>query len=250
MIELVVAFVLIGIVLSVAAGTIMRGFSGAAETASSTSARAKAAEAAERFGADVRGARSIGRDGAKIVDTSELVRAMTTDGDLFDIAGRPLDWRDVTHAAPDRFTFQSDVVDERAGSRSEPECVSWSIAQAAGGWYLRRTTTSYTNRCASAGTVYEDDRMTPPSTAPRPGTRGVPALFQYVIAQRGGQGCSSRVVAGPLDSPRRNRVVGIRIDFSAVVVQRGEASHAALMDEISIRSRSAADYQLALGCDE
>lgn len=250
MIELLVAFVLIGIVLAVAAGTIMGGFSGAAETATSASARAKAAEAADRFGADVRGARSIGRDGAKIVDTSELVRAVTNDSDLFDIEGNRLDWRDVTHAAPDRFTFQSDVVDERAGSRSEPECVSWSIANAGAGWYLRRTTTAYTTRCATAGTVYEDDQMTPPTNAPRPGSAGVPPLFRYVMAQRGGQGCSSNVVSGPLTSAARNRIIGVRMDFRSVVVNRGDASHAALMDEISIRSRTAADYQLALGCDE
>lgn len=257
MIELVVSFVLIGIVLAMAAGAIIRGFSGAAETSSSANARAKAAEAAERIGADVRGARSVGRDGAKIADVADLVRAVRTNGPLYDIDGNLLDWRDITAAQPNVITFQADVVDEAPGASSQPECVTWSVANATGGWYVRRVARAYVDRCGGVpgggGTVREDDALTSPTPAtvrPVPGTRGVPALFSYVVAQRAGGRCRAVVLNRQLSADERNRITGVRLDFSSIAVHRNDASHAALRDEISIRSRSAADYQLALGCDE
>lgn len=254
MIELIVACVLVGMVVALAASSIMRGFAGTAETATSSGARAKAAEAAERIGADIRGARSTGRDGAHIADTADLVRAVRTDGPLHDIDGNLLDWRDVTLAEPNALTFQSDVVDEAASSTSRPECVTWSVGSTPSGWYVRRVTKAWADRCAGGGTgaPLEDDELTPPTRhLPAPGTRGVPPLFAYVVARQVGDRCQTSVVSSrPLASAERNRVVGVRVDFSSVVVHRGEASRAALHDEISIRSRSAADYQLALGCDE
>jgi type II secretory pathway pseudopilin PulG len=252
MIELLVAFVLIGIVCAVAASSIIRGFSGAANTATSASGRAKAAEVADRLGNDVRAARSVGRDGARIADVADLVRAVQTDGVLYDIDGNVLDWRDITVAEPNRITFQSDVVDEASGSQSLPECVTWQVDSSAQGWKVQRTTRAYATGCANGGgTVLEDDAMTPPTTAlPAPGTSGTPALFAYVLAQRVGQGCGPSTLSRTLSSDERNRVVGIRIDFSGLVVHREDASRTALRDEISMRSRSSADYQLALGCDE
>jgi hypothetical protein len=95
--------------------------------------------------------------------------------------------------------------------------------------------------------------MTPPVTAsvrPRPGTRGVAPLFTYVVARRSGSACATTPVASPLSSTDRNRVVGVRIDFSGIVQVRDAATSTSLRDEIAIRSRSAADYQLAMECDE
>ena len=256
LIELVIAFVLIGLVLGIAVTVIVRGFSSAADTSSTTKARADAAEAAERLGSDVRTARSVGRDGAKIADTADLERAVQTDGPLYDIDGNLLDWRDVVVAAPNTFTFQSDVVDERAGGTSEPECVTWSVANGAGGtgWYVRRTVRAYTNRCAGGGgAVREDDAMTPPVKAavqPRPGTSGVPPLFTYMVARARAGACVTTPLSSTLSSADRNRVVGVRLDFSGVVQVRDEAAITSLRDEISLRSRSAADYQIAMGCDE
>ncbi|MCW2962342.1 MAG: hypothetical protein JWM25_1908 [Thermoleophilia bacterium] len=250
MLELIVAFVLIGIILAAAGSAIMGSFSGAADTASSAEGRADAAEIAERLGADVRGARSTGRDGASIADIADLQQAVQTDGTLYDINGNVLDWRDITTAQPNQLTVQSDVVDEAAGSTSRPECVTWLVQPSAKGWYIRRISRAYTNRCAAAGAIREDDALTNPTSAlPAPGA-GAPSLFSYVLATSAGGGCTSQIQAGTLSSDQRNRVVGVRIDFSALMTKRYSASHSALRDEISIRSRAATDYQTALGCDE
>jgi type II secretory pathway pseudopilin PulG len=244
MIELLIAFVLIGLVVSVAAATILGSFKSATEASSTTSARARAAEAAERFGSDVRTARSIGRDGSKVADPIDLQRAVRTDGPLYDLDGNLLDWRDIVVAAPDRFVFQTDVIDESSGGTSTPECVTWSVDSGANGgtWHVRRVVRAYSDRCAGGGgAVREDDAMTP---------RGVAPLFTYVVARRSGSACATTPVASPLSSTDRNRVVGVRIDFSGIVQVRDAATSTSLRDEIAIRSRSAADYQLAMECDE
>ncbi len=256
LIELVVAFVLIGLVLGVAVSVVVRGFSGAAESSTTARARAQAAEAAERLGSDVRAARSIGRDGAKVADPVDLQRAVRTDGPLYDLDGNLLDWRDVVVAAPNRIVFQSDVVDEAPGRASQPECVTWMVDNGVSGtgWYVRRVVRAYTNRCnRGGGAVREDDAMTPPvkaSLRPAPGTAGVPPLFTYLVSRRSGAACRTIPTSSTLSSADRNRVVGVRLDFTGLVQVRDQATLTALRDEISIRSRSAADYQLAMECDE
>lgn len=256
LIELVVAGILLALVVGVAASTIIQGFKGAADTAATAGGRSSAAEAAERLGADVRGARSTGRDGAKIVDVAELADVVREDdagrvGVLYDISGNVLDWRDLTEATPNSITFQSDVVDEVGGAQSIPECVTWYVADAAGGWYLRRVARAYSSGCSGGGRIHEDDAMTHPTRdLPRPGTSGAPALFSFVVASRSGGGCASRTSAGPLSRGDRNRTLGVRIDFSSLARNRDQAGRAALRDEFAIRSRAASDYQLALGCDE
>lgn len=251
LVELVIACVLLAIVVAVAAKAIIDAFTGAADTASGASGKARAAEAATRFGADLRAARSIGRDGRGFIDPVDLRLAIETDGVLKDIDGNVLDWRDIIVAQPDRLTFQSDVIDETAGAASQPECVTWQVV-GGGSWHVRRETRAYSLGCAGGGgAVLEADDLTEPTTAlPRPGTGGTTPLFQYVVAELdGANGCRPSVV-GTATGAQRNRITSVRIDFSALAQSGREAGRSQLRAEVTPRSRAGADYQFALGCDE
>lgn len=249
MIELVVAMILLGIVGAIIVTGVSGGVSGYQDAKTTSDGMAEAAEAAERFGTDLRVARSQGRSGP-IISPSDLQTAIDTNGDLTDIAtGRSLDWRDVFEATPSSAGFQADVIDE-AGAGARPECVRWSVANAAGGWELRRTVRSYTPQCAGGGGgVLEDDALTKPNASqPAPGTGGTPPLFTFVASRTAGTNCSAQAIAGTPSAIDRNRIVSVRINFRSLAGAGTAASNSALLDEVTIRSRAASDYQFGLRC--
>lgn len=247
MIELVVGMVLLGIVAAMIIRGVTDGFGGYQDAKAQSDGMAQAAEAADRFGTDLRVARSAGRSGP-IISPSELQDAIDTNGDVTDIAtGQPLDWRDITKATGSEIVFQADVIDE-AGVGARPECVRWYVATS-GGWSLRRQVRSYTPQCGGSGTLLEDDAMTSPnSSTPAPGAGGSPNLFTYVTSNTAGTNCSSSALASAPTAIQRNRVVSVRINFTSLATQRDASANAALLDEISIRSRTASDYQFGLRC--
>ena len=247
MIELVVGMILLGIVAAIIVRGVSDGFGGYQDAKAQSDGMAQAAEAADRFGTDLRVARSAGRSGP-IISPSDLQDAIDTNGELTDIAtGQPLDWRDITEATASSIGFQADVIDE-AGVGARPECVRWFVATN-GGWSLRRQVRAYTPRCQGNGTLLEDDAMTSPNTAtPAPGASGSGALFRYVVSNTSGTDCSSTAIAGAPSAVQRNRVVSVRIDFKSLARQADASANAALLDEISIRSRTASDYQFGLRC--
>lgn len=247
MIELVVGMILLGIVAAIIVRGVTDGFGGYTDSKAQSDGMAEAAEAADRFGTDLRVARAEGRSGP-IISPSELQDAIDTNGDVADVAtGKLLDWRDITEATPSSIGFQADVIDE-PGVGARPECVRWFIASS-GGWSLRRQVRSYTAKCAGSGTLLEDDAMTDPNSAtPAPGAGGMPNLFTYVVSTTSGSNCSSNAVPGSPSAQARNRVVSVRINFQSLAIQHDSSANAALLDEISIRSRTASDYQFGLRC--
>ena len=248
MIELVVGMILLGIVGAIIVTGVTGGVSGYQDAKSTSDGMAQAAEAAERFGTDLRVARSQGRSGP-IISPSDLQLAIDTNGDLTDIAtGQSLDWRDVFEATPSSVGFQADVIDE-AGVGARPECVRWFV-QASGGWQLRRTVRSYTPQCGGGGgAVLEDDGLTKPnSSQPAPGSGGTPPLFTFVASRTVGTNCSSQPTAGTPSAVDRNRIVSVRINFRSLAGAGATSSNSALLDEVTIRSRAASDYQFGLRC--
>ena len=247
MIEMVVGMVLLGIVALMIFQGVTDGFGGYTDAKSQSDGMAQAAEAADRFGTDLRVTRSDGRSGP-VISPSELQDAIDTNGELTDLAsGKPLDWRDSYEATPSSVGFQADVIDE-AGVGARPECVRWFVATT-GGWSLRRQVSTYRDRCTGSGTVLEDDAMTEPNTVtPAPGAGGTPPLFSYLISSTTGTNCSSTAVNGTPSASNRNRIVGVRINFRSLARQANASSNSALFDEISIRSRTADDYQFGLRC--
>lgn len=247
MIELVVGMILLGLVAAIIVRGVTDGFGGYQDAKAQSDGMAQAAEAADRFGTDLRVARSAGRSGP-IISPSELQLAIDTNGEVTDIAtGQPLDWRDITEASGSAIGFQADVIDE-AGIGARPECVRWFV-DTAGGWSLRRQVRAYTPRCLGSGTLLENDAMTTPNTtSPAPGAGGSPNLFTYVVSNTAGTNCSSAALGGAPSALQRNRVVSVRINFKSLTRQRDASANAALLDEISIRSRTASDYQFGLRC--
>lgn len=248
MIELVVGMILLGIVAAIIVRGVTDGFGGYTHSKAQSDGMAQAAEAAERFGTDLRVTRSEGRSGP-IISPSELQDAIDTNGDVTDIAtGKLLDWRDITEATPSIIGFQADVIDE-PGVGARAECIRWFITTTADGWSLRRQVRSYTPTCSGSGALLEDDAMTEPNAAtPPPGSGGTPNLFTYVVSTTSGTNCSSSAIAGAPSPINRNRVVSVRINFQSLAMQHDSSANAALLDEISIRSRTAADYQFGLRC--
>jgi type II secretory pathway pseudopilin PulG len=245
MIELLVAMVLLAIVGGIVTQAVLGGVRGMNDTAASSDAMSQAADAADRLGTDVRAARRQGRSGA-LVEQAELKSAINSDGDLYPLTGGPkLDWRDIASADATSMTIQADVVDEPGASK--PECVTWSIANATGGWYLRRVVKRYSVSCGGGGgATLEDDAMTTPTTAlPRP-----TGLFTYVVTVAAGGTCRTNAAIPNPGAAALNRITSVRIDFSSLATHgTSSASSAQLLDEISIRSRAGNDYQYALGCD-
>ena len=247
LIELMVAMIVLSLVVGIAGYGVISSLESTNEAGSTGKGRAMANEAAERLGAEVRAARSRGRDGTGVVDIADLRRAVRTNGTLYDINGTALDWRDLAIATPNALTFQADIVDE-AGA-SIPECVTWS-APPTRSWSLTRTVRRYTPGCTTAGAVLESDEVTErTSVRPAPGTAGSPPLFTYVVARSAVGGCSGIPTSAPTAADR-NRVVAIKINFTSLVERRANASAQDLQTEVSLRSRSGSDYQYAMGCDE
>lgn len=253
LIELVVACVLLGIVGIMITRSVMDANNGYLDSKSNSEGMAQAAEAAERLGADLRVARAIGRSGT-VMDPSDLRDAIDTNTDLVDLAtGTSLDWRDITEATPNSVTFQADVVDETTGGDS-PECVRWFVSGTSP-WHVRREVRPYSAGCAGGGTLLEADEMTQPTTSrPAPGTGGTPRLFSFVLATASANtnvfGCTSMLFTGTPSPAQRNRITSVRIDFRSLAQRRNSAGNAALMDEISLRSRNATDYQDGMRCQE
>lgn len=242
--------VLIGLVAGVIGMFVVQSGAGFSEAKATSNAMAQAAEAADRLGGDLRAARSLGRSGT-LIDPADLKQSMHNNGTLVDLmSGDTLDWQDVTQATANSITFQSDVIDQTSGAQT-PECVRWYV-DGTTTWSLRRTVRPYSRGCsaptAASRAVLEDDHLTnPTSTAARPGSRGVPPLFAYVISTAGRSGCTSAVISSPT-SVERNRIVAVRLDVRSLVIQHTSASRAALLNEVGIRSRSSSDYQFAMGC--
>ncbi len=247
MIELVVGMILLGIVAAIIVRGVTDGFGGYQDAKAQSDGMAQAAEAADRFGTDLRVARSQGRSGS-VISPPDLREAIETNGDLSEVGtGKVLDWRDIYEATGSALGFQADVIDE-AGVGARPECVRWYVATG-GGWSLRREVRSYTPSCAGSGALLEDDAMTNPNSAtPAPGAGGSPNLFTYVVSNTAGTNCSSTAIAGAPSPLQRNRVVSVRINFKSLTIQRDASANAALLDEIAIRSRTASDYQFGLRC--
>ena len=248
LVELIVAMVLLGIVGVLIVQGVMGGLGGYQKSKSQSDGMAQAAEAADRFGTDMRVARSAGRSGP-IIAPSDLQDAIDTNGTLTDVAtGDDLDWRDITEATPTSITFQADVIDE-AGVGARPECVSWFVATPPKGWMLVREVRSYTPQCDPKGALLEDDSLTQPNaSSPAPGTGTTPGIFTYVVSRTVGANCDSVALPGTPTPMQRNRIVSVRLNFRSLAQQRAQASNAALHDEVSIRSRTASDYQFALRC--
>jgi hypothetical protein len=245
-----VAIVLISIAFAIGAKVVTGALGGFNEEVSTTSSKAKAMEAAERIAADVRAARSAGREGTALVDIADLRDAIDTDGELRDIDGTLLDWRDVTRADGNVLVMQSDVIDDPS---NKPECITWEIVGSTT-WHVQRTVRAYTSRCATNGAVLESDQMSEPVAAtavPVPGSGGTQPLFRYQVAeqQRGLPGCTNSLRSGPLSSAIMNRIVAVRISFSSLTTARDAASITELETEISLRSRNGSDYQYAMRCD-
>lgn len=250
LVEMLVAIVLAAIVLGVTALVVIQSFTGSNDAASHTRAHASAAEIAERFGSDVRGARALGRDGSFVIDLITLEGAIDDNSDIFEQT-QEVDWRDIVVAAPNRLVLQVDVVDEAVGTKSVPECVEWVVPSGTT-WAVQRIVRQYTAKCAGGGgAVVESDVLTQPTNLrPRPGTGGTPPLFDYTytVAVAAG-GCTTATASSPT-AIQRNRIVGLAIDYDSLQVQRDSAARSNARETVALRSRAGADYQTAMGCDQ
>jgi prepilin-type N-terminal cleavage/methylation domain-containing protein len=249
LIEMVVACVLAAMVIGIVGTVVMKALDGGRDAAATNRANANAAEAAERFGADVRAARSHGRDGSAVIDRISLANAIKNDINLVDTDGVEIDWRDINVATADNLVLQADVIDET--TTSSPECIEWRI-EGTSTWYVRRIVRPYTLRCTGGGAALEDDRITAPIAAsikPRPGSGGAPALFAYAVAFISpGGGCTTSETSSP-NNIQRNRIVGARINFSSIDSDGSQSSQTASHEVIALRSRAGAEYQTAMECD-
>jgi type II secretory pathway pseudopilin PulG len=247
LIELVVAGVLAAVVIGIIGSILMKSLSGSQDAAATVRSNATAAEAAERFGADVRAARSHGRDGSAIIDRISLRSAIQGDTDIVDHDGNLIDWRDIAVANASQLVLQADVIDEAAGA-ARPECIEWRI-EGTSTWHVRRIVRPYSPRCAGGGGALEADRITAPTNQrPRPGTGGTVPLFAYSVANRAGAGCTTVETSSPTNV-QRNRIVGARIDFASLDSYREQTSQTTSHEVIALRSRAGAEYQTAMECD-
>lgn len=247
MIEMIVACVLASIVIGLVGTIVMKSLDGGRDAAATARSTANAAEAAERFGSDVRAARSHGRDGSAVIDRISLANAIEHDINLTDHDGHEIDWRDINVASAGQLVLQADVIDEPSAL---PECIEWRV-EGTTTWHVRRVVRPYSLRCSGGGAALEDDRITTPTSArPRPGTSGTPPLFAYAVAApAAGGGCTTVETSSP-SNVQRNRIVGARIDFSSLDAHGQQSSRTTSHEVIALRSRAGAEYQTAMGCDE